>query len=106
MKQISYLKKYKNQETIIGPTKINIIAIFPIPKSYSKKQREYILKENNYHTKKSDIDNICKIILDALNGLAYNDDTQILKIIAEKKYTFEQEKVNIINKNNEKRNNK
>lgn len=33
---------------------------------------------------KPDIDNVCKIILDSLNGLAYDDDRQVVKIEAEK----------------------
>lgn len=37
-------------------------------------------------TKKPDSDNIIKIILDALNGIAYHDDSQICSIHFEKKY--------------------
>ena len=37
-------------------------------------------------TKKPDIDNCIKIIADALNGLAYVDDTQIVGVTAEKFY--------------------
>lgn len=44
--------------------------------------------EIDIHTKKliskPDIDNICKICLDSLNGLAYNDDTQVVRLIAYK----------------------
>jgi len=35
-------------------------------------------------TPKKDLDNLCKSLLDALNGIAYNDDTQIYKIQAMK----------------------
>ena len=38
-------------------------------------------------TKKPDSDNIIKIILDALNGVCYHDDSQICKIYFEKKYS-------------------
>lgn len=37
-------------------------------------------------TKKPDIDNIVKIILDALNKIAFKDDNQITKLDVEKKY--------------------
>ena len=37
-------------------------------------------------TKKPDIDNITKVVLDALNKFAYKDDTQITEITAVKKY--------------------
>ena len=38
-------------------------------------------------TKKPDSDNIIKIILDALNGICYHDDSQICRIYFEKKYS-------------------
>ena len=38
-------------------------------------------------TKKPDSDNIIKIILDALNGICYHDDSQVCKIYFEKKYS-------------------
>ena len=44
-------------------------------------------------TKKPDIDNIVKIILDSLNGIAFKDDNQITKIEVEKVYTFDEERV-------------
>ena len=31
-----------------------------------------------------DIDNVCKITLDALNGVAYDDDSQVQRLHAEK----------------------
>jgi Holliday junction resolvase RusA-like endonuclease len=37
-------------------------------------------------TKKPDIDNVVKIVLDALNKMAFKDDNQITKIDVEKKY--------------------
>ncbi len=39
-----------------------------------------------YVPKKPDCDNIAKIILDALNGLAYDDDAQVVKLYVEKRY--------------------
>ena len=40
------------------------------------------------HTGKPDIDNIAKAVLDALNGIAYEDDSQICKVDASKWYCF------------------
>ena len=37
-------------------------------------------------TKKPDVDNIIKIILDSLNGLAYKDDVQIVACTCQKLY--------------------
>lgn len=36
---------------------------------------------------KPDIDNVVKSILDGLNGCAWKDDSQVLKLTAEKRYT-------------------
>ena len=37
--------------------------------------------------KKPDIDNIVKVVADALNGVAYHDDTQIVMVVAKKVYS-------------------
>lgn len=70
-----------------GPLGCRMIFCFPIPQSYSKSKVKRISAGEIKHTKKPDIDNLCKIILDALNGLAYDDDAQIIKQEAIKAYT-------------------
>ena len=81
-------KKFKPME---GPIKAKITAVFIVPKSYSKKKREELLTKIDY-IKKPDCDNIAKIILDSLNGLAYIDDSQVSNLVTLKRYG-EQEKV-------------
>lgn len=68
------------------PLTVSILACFEPVKSVSKKQRERMLQRKVYPTKKPDIDNIVKVVLDALNGLAYKDDTQVVKVAATKIY--------------------
>ena len=46
-----------------------------------------MVKNKIYPTKKPDVDNIIKIIADALNGVAYNDDKQIVMCNCGKYYT-------------------
>lgn len=46
-------------------------------------------------TKKPDIDNIVKVVLDAMNKFAFKDDTQIVRLEVEKLYTDGEEKVEI-----------
>ena len=67
----------------------DITAFFPIPKSVSKKKREEMNRGLLMHTKKPDCDNIAKSILDALNGLAYYDDSQICELSVYKMYSDE-----------------
>ena len=70
-----------------------ITAYFPIPKSTTKKDRQLIKERKLFPTKKPDADNIAKVICDALNGVAYHDDTQIVKMEVRKVYTENEPKV-------------
>lgn len=58
-----------------------------IPKSTSKKLRKEMLDGNVFPTKKPDIDNVVKSIFDALNKVAFNDDTQIISLNVRKFYS-------------------
>lgn len=69
------------------PLMVQITAWMPIPKATSKANREKMLNGEIAPTVKPDIDNICKAILDALNGVAYADDTQVVKLHASKCYS-------------------
>ena len=39
-----------------------------------------------YPTKKPDADNIAKVVCDALNGLAYKDDAQVIDLTVHKRF--------------------
>lgn len=81
-----WVSKYGAIQPAEQPLEVNIVFYMPIPKSYSKKQKAEILSGRLKHTKKPDIDNLIKSVLDALNGLAYADDSQIIKVTAVKRY--------------------
>lgn len=68
-----------------GFVSADICAVFAVPKSYTKARRAAALSVS-FAPKKPDCDNIAKIILDALNGLAYDDDAQVVKLRVEKRY--------------------
>lgn len=82
--------KYPKYETLEGRIKVKIIAYFEIPKTTTKKQKDLILSNEISPTKKPDIDNIVKIILDALNKMAFKDDSQITILEVEKLYAKEE----------------
>lgn len=88
-----FIMKYPNYKTIEGRAKVNIKAYFEIPKSTSKVQKEQMLKNGISPTKKPDIDNIVKVVLDAMNKFAFKDDTQIAKLEVEKLYSDIEEKL-------------
>ena len=81
-----FIREYPYFKPIETRVKVTIIAYFDIPKSTSKKKEAEMLSENISPTKKPDIDNIIKIILDAMNKFAFKDDTQVTKLEIEKKY--------------------
>lgn len=89
-----FLLKYPKFKMIEGRVAVNITAIFNIPKSTKKADKEKMLQNEISPIKKPDIDNIVKIILDAMNKFAFKDDTQISKLSIEKLYG-EEEKVQI-----------
>ena len=69
------------------PLTMHITAYFEPAKSTTKKNRAKMLAGEILPTKKPDIDNVAKVVCDALNGLAYRDDTQIVRLILNKRYT-------------------
>ena len=85
-----FLLKYPRYKTMEGRAKVTIVAHFEIPKSTNKLQRENMLGNTISPTKKPDIDNIVKIVLDSMNKFAFKDDTQITKIEVEKVYSEEE----------------
>lgn len=83
----SYLQQPNNTIFDDGqPLKVVVQAFYDIPKSYSKKKRKQMLAGEIRPTKKPDIDNIAKCILDALNKVAYRDDTQVIELVMKKAY--------------------
>lgn len=77
------------------PLAMYITAYYPIPKSTTKKDRQLICSGKLYPTKKPDADNVAKVICDSLNGVAYGDDTQIIKLVILKAYTEVQPRVKV-----------
>lgn len=67
-------------KTLLGALKCRIEVFYSLPKSKLK------LGYDIPCMKRPDIDNIIKIIFDSLNGVAYDDDSQIVELIATKKY--------------------
>ena len=70
-----------------GPVRLSLSMYFAMPQSWSKKK----LREMAYTgcEKKPDIDNVIKIIGDALNGVAYKDDSSIVSVAATKQWAAE-----------------
>lgn len=93
IKELYIIQHFRKQ--LEGPIKMHIRAYFSIPKGVSKRKKEEMIAGKIRPVKKPDIDNIIKIIADALNGLAYRDDNQIVECTIEK-YFSDEERVEIV----------
>lgn len=69
------------------PLYANIYAFYQIPKSTSKKKAKEMESKSIRPTKKPDLDNVAKLILDSLNKIAFNDDSQIVRLCVGKYYS-------------------
>jgi len=66
---------------------ISVVAFYAIPKRATKAQREKMLCGEVRPTVKPDWDNIGKLICDALNGVAYDDDKCVVQATVSKWYS-------------------
>ena len=89
-----FISKYQKLKIEQGrPLSVYIDAYFEIPKSTSKKKMEQMVDGEIMPCKKPDLDNIAKVVCDALNGLAYQDDAQIVSLKINKYYTKNEPKI-------------
>lgn len=79
-------EKVNGKEPFTGPLLMKLYLYMPIPKSETKANKLKMLEKKKLPTKKPDIDNLVKSIMDALNGVAYEDDSQIVTLLAKKYY--------------------
>ncbi len=75
------------EKPLTTPLGLDIIFFMPIPKSASSIKKRQMENGIIAHTKKPDIDNLQKFVLDCLNKLAFEDDSQIIEIRAKKIYS-------------------
>ena len=76
-----------------GELYCEIVAEFRIPESYRKSEKARLPGMPYLH--KPDADNVAKAILDALNGVAFSDDSQIAELHIYKKYSAGNGKVQV-----------
>jgi Holliday junction resolvase RusA-like endonuclease len=76
-------------EPLTMPVAVFMVINVAIPASYSKKRKEACLLGVEMPCKKPDIDNVAKGILDAMNGIVYKDDVQVIRLTLHKQYSTE-----------------
>lgn len=73
-----------------APIQISVHCFFKPPKSASKAKKKMMLDWDIVPTVKPDIDNVLKIVMDGLNGVAYEDDKQVISCSCYKAYKDEE----------------
>jgi len=65
---------------------LRALFVLPVPASWSKRKREAALACETYPVGRPDVDNLVKLVVDACNGLLWDDDAQIVTMTTSKVY--------------------
>lgn len=77
----AFAATFPNHQVWPGPVRLHVTAWLAMPKSIPKKHRSSALP-----TRRPDCDNYLKTVLDALNGVAFLDDSQVVTVHLAKRY--------------------
>lgn len=97
--QASYLKS--TSYISCNSVRISMYVCFAPNKTDTKKNKLIKLKNSLWPSKKPDIDNVIKVVLDALNKIAYQDDTQVNEIHVIRHWCEEEKLVICLSENGE-----
>jgi Holliday junction resolvase RusA-like endonuclease len=78
---------YKPAEPLQGPLCVVLTLHCGIPASWSRRKRVDAITRIISPTGKPDVDNVVKLVLDAMNGVFYLDDKQVVELHASKYYS-------------------
>lgn len=82
---IAFMQKNKI-DMALGPLSAEIVFYFPRPKSV----------KNIHHYKRPDLDNLCKGVFDALNGVVFKDDSQVCMLSVAKRYCQDTQQLGVL----------
>ena len=86
-RQVKYHARMVMGTTVLqGPLKLHILFRLSVPDSWPAWKREAALRHEIMPTGKPDLDNLVKSIKDGMNGIAYNDDAQVVELSVKKVY--------------------
>lgn len=85
-KLVQYHIKAQGGKQAKGPIKATIKVFKSVPKSWSKIRKQQALDGEILPAVRPDLDNYIKAILDAANGLLFEDDNQVVDLVAYKRY--------------------
>jgi Holliday junction resolvase RusA-like endonuclease len=72
-----------------GPVEMSVLFIRKPTQSWPRYKRAAAMRGEMWPTSRPDFDNLIKLIADALNGLVYSDDSQIVRSFHEERFGAE-----------------
>jgi Holliday junction resolvase RusA-like endonuclease len=75
-----------HHDPLQGPVRVTVEAVFEPAASWSKNKRHGALAGFLRPISRPDADNIAKAVTDACNTILYRDDSQIVELIARKRF--------------------
>lgn len=78
---------YPGFSPLEGQLEVEVRAFCGMPKTISKKKRALMESGELRPAKRPEVDNISKVILDALTGLGFKNDSQVVRLVVEKAYS-------------------
>jgi len=79
--------KYPDFIPLESTLEMELCMFLSIPKSTGNKKKELMRTKAIQPGKRPDIDNVLKVVCDALEKLAYKNDSQIVDVVATKEYS-------------------
>jgi len=79
-------KAMGNNEPLATPIDLRVWVWYRIPKSWPKRTQQEALDGERLPNVKPDLDNVLKAVLDAMNDVVYVDDSQVVNMVAHKRY--------------------
>ncbi len=77
---------YAPKEPLLGPVMVDLSFFFAPPASISAVRRRQMLNHVIHHIKRPDADNCAYLVTNALKGVFYQDDAQIIDLAIHKRY--------------------
>ena len=85
---IALLARHAPKNPASGPLRLDILCCMPIPKGMTKRDREGVSRFSVFPSKKPDLDNLDKQIMDAMTRLRFwEDDSQVCLVLSGKMYS-------------------
>lgn len=82
--KVTALEALNGRGPMEGCLHLHVSIRLPLAASWSKKKRDALFLA--FASRKPDLDNVVKTIMDGLNGIAWRDDVQVVMLTASKRY--------------------